>query len=277
MPGTTPWPCTLVIDVSESDAIAMTTSSQALKALYQQRSKHASYQLVHPMVASHLGDTSDLPAGKLERERQAYFDRALPLLGARVLDIGANTGYFSFGALHSGAQHVTCYEGNADHAAFVTHCADVAQLADRLTAHACYFDFLTPVEQTYDVTYCLNVLHHLGDDFGDVNLSLDAARAQMLCCLNHMAGLTRTLVLQLGFNWKGDVRYPLFDRGEKSSLIDFVAHGAADHWVLEEVVVANPASRGYEPISEDNLPRNNQIGEFMNRPLFKLRSRVLTG
>jgi SAM-dependent methyltransferase len=249
--------------------------TSTLKTLYQHRSKHAHYQLVHPMVAALLGDTSDLPAGKLEVERQAYFDRALPLLGARVLDIGCNTGYFSFGALHGGAQHVTCYEGNPEHAAFVAHCAEMAGVADRMTVHSRYFDFLAPVEETYDLTYCLNVLHHLGDDFGDRSLGVDAAKAQMLQSLRNMAAMTRVLVLQLGFNWKGDVRCPLFEGGEKAALIDFVAHGVGDSWTIEEVTVPHPVTRAYEPISEDNLPRNNQIGEFMNRPLFKLRSRVL--
>lgn len=250
-------------------------STPSLKDLYRQQSKHSNYQLVHPTVAALLGDTSDLPAGKLELERQTYFDRALPLLGARVLDIGANTGYFSFGALHSGARHVTCYEGNQEHAAFVAHCAEQAGLSDRLDMNACYFDFLAPITETFDVTYCLNVLHHLGDDFGDQSLSVEAAREQMLKSLRHMAGLTRVLVLQLGFNWKGDVRCPLFEGGEKAALIDFVAQGVGDSWVIEEVTVPNPVTRAYEPISEDNLPRNNQIGEFMNRPLFKMRSRVL--
>lgn len=250
-------------------------STPSLKDLYLQRSKHGNYQLVHPLVAKLLGDTSDLPAGKLEVERQTYFDRALPLLGARVLDIGANTGYFSFGALDSGAQHVTCYEGNQEHAAFVAHCAEQTGLADRLRMNASYFDFLAPVTETFDVTYCLNVLHHLGDDFGDQSLSVDAAREQMIKSLNCMAGLTRVLMLQLGFNWKGDVRCPLFEGGEKAALIDFVAQGVGDSWVIEEVTVPNPVSRVYEPISEDNLPRNNQIGEFMNRPLFKMRSRML--
>lgn len=252
-----------------------TPENQALKDLYLQRSKHASYQLVHPLIAPHMPDIAGLPAGKLEVERQAYFDRSLPLLGARVLDIGANTGYFSFGALQSGASHVTCYEGNAEHAAFVTRGAEMASLSRKLTMNACYFDFLQSFAQPFDVTYCLNVLHHLGDDFGDAGLDMDAARTQMLACLNRMASLTRTLMLQLGFNWKGDIRCALFEGGEKAALIDFVAQGSADHWLIEEVTVPHPVTRVYEPISADNLPRNNQIGEFMNRPLFKLRSRVL--
>jgi SAM-dependent methyltransferase len=253
----------------------MPTSAAALKALYQQHSKHANYQLVHPLVARLLGDTSDLPAGKLEAERQAYFERALPLLGARVLDIGSNTGYFAFGALQGGARHVTCYEGNQEHATFVAQCAELAGLSDKLTMQARYFDFKSPSEQTFDVAYCLNVLHHLGDDFGDRSLGIEAARQQMLAGLRHMAGLASVLVLQLGFNWKGDIKYPLFEGGEKASLIDFVAQGVGDSWTIEEVTVANPVTRAFEPISEDNLPRNNAVGEFMNRPLFKMRSRVL--
>ncbi|MFT3858025.1 MAG: class I SAM-dependent methyltransferase [Aquabacterium sp.] len=256
----------------------MSDHAESLRQLYLQRSKHSSYQLVHPLVARHLGDTSDLPAGKLERERQAYFDRVLPLTGADVLDIGANTGYFSFGALDSGARHVTCYEGNPEHAAFIARSAEVAGLADKIDVHAAYFDFISPLEpsgRVFDVTFCLNVLHHLGDDFGDGRLDMAAARAQMLRCLNHMAHVTHTLMLQIGFNWKGDVRHPLFEGGEKSALIDFVAEGSARNWVIEEVTVPNAATRVYEPINEDNLPRNNQIGEFMNRPLFKMRSRLL--
>jgi SAM-dependent methyltransferase len=254
----------------------MSTPTNTLRDLYLQRSKHASYQLVHPVVAQLLGDTADLPAGKLEQARQAYFERALPLLGARVLDIGANTGYFSFAALQSGAADVVCVEGNPEHAAFLAQSAELTGLASRMKVQARYFDFMAPTEAVYDVTYCLNVLHHLGDDFGDGQLTMDAARAQMLASLRHMAGMTRILMLQLGFNWKGDVRFPLFEGGEKAALIDFVAHGVGDQWTIEEVTVPNPVTHEIEPISEDNLPRNNQIGEFMNRPLFKLRSRVLS-
>jgi len=262
-----------------------TPTRQDLRNLYLQRSKHASYQLVHPLVAPHMPAGDGLPAGKLEVERQAYFERTLTLKDARVLDIGANTGYFSFGALQSGASHVTCYEGNLDHAAFVAYAAEMAGLADRLTMHACYFDFQQPFDQSidllidapFDVTYCLNVLHHLGDDFGDHALDMSAARTQMLRCLNDLAAITRTLMLQLGFNWKGDIRYPLFEGGEKAALIDFVTGGSAAHWRLDEVTVPDPVSRIYEPVSAANLPRNNRIGEFMNRPLFKLRSRLLDG
>lgn len=254
----------------------MSEDPSGLQALYLRRSKHAHYQLVHPLVLVHLDDDRDLPPGKLERERQTYFDHVLPLAGAEVLDIGANTGYFSFGALHSGARHVTCYEGNADHAAFVQQAASATGLASRISVQARYFDFMSPPDRTFDVVYCLNVLHHLGDDFGDAALGIDAARAQMLRCLNNMAAHGRVLMLQLGFNWKGDVRWPLFDGGEKAALIDFVTRGVAGCWHVEEVTVPNPSSKDFEHVCAATLPRNDRVGEFMNRPLFKLRSALLT-
>jgi SAM-dependent methyltransferase len=251
-----------------------TADGQALKALYTVKGKHTIYQQVHPLVAVHLPDQEVIAPGKLDIERQAYFERALTLRGARVLDIGCNSGYFTFGALQAGARHVTCYEGHTEHANFVKYGAELAGLSERVTVHPSYFDFQPAGRDPFDVIYCLNVLHHLGDDFGDASLNIDAARQQMLCCLAQMASMTRTLMLQLGFNWKGDVRHPLFEGGEKAALIDFVAQGSADHWLIEEVTVPHPVSKVYERISADNLPRNNQIGEFMNRPLFKMRSRV---
>jgi len=251
----------------------MNTSTPAtLDALYRQRSKHSSYQLVHPMLAPLLVDADDMPAGKLEVERQRYFARALPLRGASVLDIGANTGYFSFGAIEQGAKRVRCYEGNAQHARFIRGSADRLALGERVDVRHAYYDFNGDAADVFDVGLCLNVVHHLGDDFGDPALTLEQARIHMLDCVNRLAATLRVLMLQVGFNWKGDVRFPLFDGGQKSALIEFVRRGVADHWGIDEIVVPNPATRDYEPLCAANLARNDAIGEFMNRPIFKLRS-----
>ena len=39
-----------------------------------------------------------------------------------------------------------------------------------------------------------------------------------------------------------------------------------------EIVVPDPATRDYEAVNAANIARNDAIGEFMNRPIFKLRS-----
>ncbi len=46
----------------------------------------------------------------------------------------------------------------------------------------------------------------------------------MLCA--PMANSVTTLILQIGFNWKGEVRFPLFAGGEKAAMVDFVQQGA---------------------------------------------------
>ena len=240
-----------------------------LRALYDAQSKHSSYQLIHPTLMPLLGDASGLPAGKQEAQRQRWFDRVVPMAGKSVLDIGANTGYFSFAALHAGARRVRAQEGNAAHARFIAEAARALGAADRLEAVPAYFEFAPQADEHFDVVLCLNVVHHLGDDFGDRALTIAQARARMLDAINALATWTRTLVLQVGFNWKGDRHRPLFEGGEKAALIEFVRAGTASHWRIADIVVADPRAGGeFVPVDAGNLPRNDAIGEFMNRPLF---------
>ncbi len=252
----------------------MTSSTgNGLRALYDAQSKHSSYQLIHPTLLPLLGDTAGLPAGKLEEQRQRFFERAVPMADRTVLDIGANTGYFSFAALQSGARRVRAQEGNAAHARFIDAAARELGVSQRLQVVPAYFDFEPAADERFDVALCLNVVHHLGDDFGDSALTIAQARDQMLMAINAMTAWTRTLVLQVGFNWKGDRHRPLFDGGEKASLIEFVRAGTASHWKIDQIVVADPRFDGeLTPVDAVNLPRNDAIGEFANRPLFVMRA-----
>jgi SAM-dependent methyltransferase len=249
-----------------------TAAAPSLRDRYERRSKHSSYQQVHPMLARAFGNTDGLPPGKRETQRQRYFDRVLRYEGASLLDIGANTGYFSFAAVERGARRVCCYEGNAEHAAFLADGAGLLGLQDRVEVRPRYFEFDGRGER-FDIVLCLNVLHHLGDDFGDPALGMEDARRRMLACLRNLAANARTLVLQIGFNWKGDVRHPLFEGGRKAPLIEFVRSGLGDAWDLQETVVANPETGEYEPAGEHNLGRYDALGEFMNRPIFLLKAR----
>lgn len=249
------------------------TPPDTLAALYARHSKHASYQQLHPRVAALLPEGAAQPAtgGRLEAERQAWFEATLPLAGADVLDIGANTGYFSFGALAAGARHVRSVEGNPDHAALLHEAGARLGLQARLEVQSGYYDFASDTRR-HDIVLCLNVLHHLGDDFGERGLGIEQARARMQDCLRHLAGVTRWLVLQTGFNWKGDRRQPLYPNGLKAELVAHVAAMAEGDWAIEEVVVVDPASRRYVPMDEARAARFDALGEFMNRPLFRMRS-----
>jgi hypothetical protein len=118
----------------------------------------------------------------------------------------------------------------------------------------------------------LNVLHHLGDDFGDRRLGVEAARARMAEALRALAGVCDTLAFQLGFNWKGDRTQPLFANGTKAEIVDFVQRAAAGVWDVEAAAIARGAS-DYTPLRPGNLGRFDEMGEFANRPLFVMRAR----
>ncbi|KAA6184675.1 class I SAM-dependent methyltransferase [Thiohalocapsa marina] len=244
---------------------------RSLQRLMQMHSKHSDYQLLHPSLGALLGDLPQ-PVGKHEAQRQRYMAQRLSLRGLSLLDIGANTGYFSFAALEAGAARVVSQEGNAEHAHFIALAAQSLGVNDRLEVRPHYYSFTDPSAERFDVTLCLNVLHHLGDDFGDQTLSLDEAKAQMRFALNRLARHTRHLWMQLGFNWKGDRHRPLFAGGTKAELIDHVRQGVQGHWRIDDIAVVNPQTREHEPINDHNLQRFDSLGEFLNRPLFRLTS-----
>lgn len=246
-----------------------------LRQRYDAHSKHSSYQLVHPSLMPWMGPPEGLPAGKQEPQRQQVMAQLMSPRGRSVLDIGANTGYFSFAALEAGARRVVAQEGNAEHAQFLASAGQHLGAQERFSVRPSYYDFGAAHTEFFDICLCLNVLHHLGDDFGDPALSIEQARQQMLDGLNRLARTTHTLFLQIGFNWKGQVAHPLFAGGEKSALIDFVTRGTAGTWRIDDILVASGFGGAYEPLSGRNAPRDDRLGEFLNRPLFHMTSLVL--
>lgn len=242
-----------------------------LRHLAEARSKHCSYQLLHPLLSPVVGPNYN-PQGKLECERCDLMERELPFRDRIVLDIGANTGYFSIHAAHSGARHVTAIEGNAEHAEFLETASRYLGLSDRLSVVHDYFDFEQSPADRADITLCLNVLHHVGDDFGTVATTATDAKQLMMRHLNGLAASTRFAWLQLGFNWMGDRDKPLFSEGTKSEVIDFVTAGVAGVWTVVGIWTYAPEACGYVEASGEALRRRDDIGEFSNRPMFLLQS-----
>lgn len=245
--------------------------------LYQRTSKHSNYQVLSDTLAPLLGNDAVSVRSRHERERLAYLLSKVPVEGLHVADIGGNTGYFSFELLARGARRVDYFEGNAAHRDFVSAAADRLGLADRLHTHQRYVAFEAGELPPVDCTLLLNVLHHLGDDFGDPALAKEAARQRMLQCLATLARTSRTAVFQLGFNWKGDRQQPLFAGGTKAEMIAFIEQGIAADW---EVVTIGVAERDgnqtvFRDLCDRNLARDDTLGEFLNRPIFILRSRHL--
>lgn len=212
-----------------------------------------------------------------ETARLAYLASKLSFSGLRVADVGGNTGFFSFELLDRGAHRVDYYEGNKAHHDFVRAAAQQLGLGERLRTFNRYVTFTQDELAGTDCTLLLNVLHHLGADFGDARLNKDAAKQNILSCLAALSRQTRQLVFQLGFNWKGDRHQPLFDHGTKAKLIDFVTQGTAADWTIQSVGVAEKSGDTvtFHDLNSANLARADALGEFLNRPIFIMRSKHL--
>lgn len=235
------------------------------------RSKHSHYQALHPKVLSKLTVPSDYrPKSLLEAERDDFTAEHLSYDGARVADIGANTGYFSIAALERGAASVDAYEGNPQHAAFLRDSAELLRMTDVLQVHERYVTFEPYDIPEYDISICYNVLHHLGDDFRS-GLTLQQATEAMSQALRTLVTYSRTCLFQMGFNWKGNRALPLTKEGTKSEIIEFVR--ASLSGLDAELVVGCfvPETGTYQIAGHDNLPRFDDLGEFLNRPIFVIR------
>lgn len=271
-----PTPKRCLVDIEGFMSTIMTssnrkTSAAALNQLLASRSKHSNYQELHPCLRDFLGPQQS-PIGKFESARWDYMAAHGDFQDKTIIDIGANTGFFCMAAISAGASSVIAIEGNKEHADFMLHAARLLGWQDRFTILNEYYDFGANRNFNADIAICLNVLHHLGDDFGNSHLSQEQACQEIGESLRLLARNARNCWFQMGFNWKGDRLKPLFPRGLKVDLIDFVTSACANVWSIEKVAIYNPATRAYEDANDKLMDRFDDIGEFLNRPLFFLQN-----
>lgn len=240
-----------------------------IQELVESKSKHSDYQVLHKWLQRYIDNTYQ-PVGKSEKERQVFIKKHINIKEKSVLDIGANTGFFTFSAVENGALDVTAIEGNAEHANFIVKASKLLNLSN-IEVKNIYYDFFIESKKSYDVCFCLNVLHHLGDDFGSKELNVKEAKSEISKALNNLSNSCELLWFQLGFNWKGDINQPLFLKGLKSELIEFVEDSIANVWDIQKIGIYNPITDLYELQRPELLEKYDSIGEFRNRPLFLLK------
>jgi hypothetical protein len=244
--------------------------------LYHKTSKHSHYQVVATPLKEIIPDDMQNIRSRWEEERLRYIDKHLPCKDISLADIGGNTGYFTLEFIHRGAKAAAFIEGNKAHSDFVREAASALGWQDKVTIHPWYMTFEDDISLIeVDVTLLLNVLHHVGDDYGDQSQSISAAKRSVLRSLYLLSYRTKYLAFQLGFNWKGDINLPLFEGGTKRELINFVEYGVRGSWEINNIGAAEKINGTvtYNEINSDNVKRNDSLGEFLNRPLFIMESK----
>ena len=231
--------------------------------------KHYRYHILPPRIVP----TGNKSTFFYEKERLDYFSNYLDFKDKSILDIGCNCGFFILELLGKGASEATGYEGKKLCCDFVKAAAEVLGDSGKVTIHNEYFEF-EKNQLRFDIGILFNVLHHLGDDYGDSSMSIENAKRGILRQLNSMSETVDELVFQIGFNWQGNIKTCLFEQGTKAELIQFISNGVAPFWKIIAIGIPEKVDGvvHYRDLSEENLPRDDSLGEFLNRPIFVMRS-----
>jgi SAM-dependent methyltransferase len=255
----------------------MTTKEELIR-YYSKKSKHSQYQELPSSLIPILGGHATPTKTRWESERLRYILNKVDVKGKSILDIGGNTGFFTFELLNAGAQHIDYYEGNKDHVDFVSRAAEVLEVNNNISINHRYYSFEESNQEFYDIVLLLNVLHHFGDDYGNKDKTLEESRKEIIYQLNSFKNKTDFLVFQLGFNWRGNPAYCLFENGTKQEMIDFINEGTKDNWDIIATGIAERegGAMAYQECNHKNILRDDSLGEFLNRPIFILSSRAVS-
>ncbi|RUR40112.1 hypothetical protein [Vreelandella populi] len=249
---------------------------EKLTALYQKTSKHSNYQTLPDCLKNLISEQSITTKSRFEKERFDYIQRVLHFKDKKIMDIGGNTGYFTFQSIAEGAKNANYVEGNKTHAEFVQAASRALKWNEKISITSEYYNFENSVAdgEHFNIVLLLNVLHHLGDDYGVEN-SIPVVKSKIIEQLNSIANITHFCVFQLGFNWKGDREMGLFENGQKREMIDYLVKGTQNNWDIINIGIPEIIDNKivYCDANNQNLDRNNSLGEFLNRPLFILEAK----
>lgn len=252
----------------------MDLRTKKLEELYANKSRHSHYQILASNIEN-LVHYDKPEKSKYEKERLDYIKQRVAFENKKILDIGGNTGYFTFESCRDNPKSVDYFEGNKEHAEFVKLASEIIGLSNIINVNSDYFLF-EKQEKIWDVVFFLNVIHHIGFDF-EKNVTSINVRKKMIEHINCMAEYSKIMIFQMGFNWYGNIEKCLFDNGTKKEMIDYLKEGTKDYWEIKNIGI--PVKKGenfiYEEINLRNSKRIDEYGEFLNRPLFIFKSNLV--
>lgn len=216
-------------------------SKETLLDLWHSTGKHGVYQQLPHFLSRDFGGI-EAPIDERwrgDRSRLDYLRTRLDFKGLRVVDIGANTGFFSLTLAHDDQAQVTAVEPDPANRDFLKAVGRHYGLENLAVAD-------TPVTletvdslPASDLVLLLNVLHHAGEDFDSTWVrSPEALQDYMAGYLGQLAQITRRLVFQLGYNWRGNKATPILPVRHPFEMIDYLrVVFERSGWVMDTVAV----------------------------------------
>jgi SAM-dependent methyltransferase len=230
-----------------------------LHQLYADKSKHSVYQNIPVFVRDAFGYVETInEQWRGDSARWKYMREFMDFSNQSVLDIGANTGFFTLSLAHEYNDSIfTALEGNTNHAEFIRLVTEQFGLKNiRIRIQYLDFEKLDLLGQ-YDTILLFNVMHHAGADF-DSNL-VPSEKELFDYLVRYMSKLkehSSRIVYQMGYNWGGNKQHPIVplkdDAGKYIYTCRFLRRAG---WTIQ--AIATTYGRKGDPIVyHKNLPED---------------------
>ncbi len=274
----------------------MSTLHEDLRRLYYDASKHSAYQSVPEFVEAELGFTVPLDHNwRSDKPRYEYLVNHLDFRGRRVIDIGANTGYFTLNLARTYGARVVAYEANPNHCEIIERIVEEFGVAGvRVYARGIGVDDVRKLDST-DIVLFSNVAHHAGHDYDEIQVpERRAVYAHLVAYAGRLAERAEQLVFQMGYNWGGNKAEPIVAVPDNYGKLVYTVGGLETAgWRIDRVAMAFRDANGIafvdvdwrailEAGSEPSIERSTDaraalcrygisqdgMSEFYRRPLF---------
>ena len=284
-------------DIEDSTMNAQAQARQSLEQLYAETSKHAQYQTLPDELAKKLGVQFEVnEAWRGDRPRYPLLKEFIQQgPSASVLDVGANTGFFSLSlAADLKASAITACELNSTHAKIIRFLAEIGGYSPfHVTEQPADLQHVDAFGH-FDVALHLNILHHAGHDFDKADVPDRGSFMQY--GVRYLSGFRATadrMVFQMGYNWGGNKELPLVALNDQAGKVRFTMElldGAG--WDVQAIGLAKrdgaDAAVVLEKFAPDSLPSDpseldsflkarygeHLWSEFYQRPLWFCKSRT---
>ena len=251
--------------------------------LYHDESKHSIYQSMPIFVQESLDiEVKVNQEWRGDVERYNYLVKHVDFNNKTIMDIGANTGYFSLNIAKHFAKEVIAYEPNENHGKVIKMLADFCKVENLKTKYeGVAFDNLKDIENS-DILLHFNVMHHAGHDFDSTYVEkIEFLKKYSIDYLKQLRTKTKKIIYQMGYNWGGNKKTPIFPEINGAEMIKGVEKLCNESgWKIESIGLSKRADGKiiYEhfafPLKEEVLKSLNAkqegLSEFYKRPIFIL-------
>jgi len=247
--------------------------------LLLENAKHTTYQMLPPCVKDQDNRFGRLIGTQRQDEkRYDWLKSNMPSLTGRVIDIGANLGYFSFRTLQDYQVNIVAYEPYKPHAkaiSIIRKLCDFEAKQMKVVDQGIGLREIEALPQA-DLLILLNVIQHAGEDYDqDLVDNIQNWRSYAVNYLTKLRSKADKLFFQMGYTWLGYAGKLCKDE----NIIDFTASLLVDAgWQIKSCGIIKDFS---EPFTYQNydiaLTTHNKV--FLPKQnrnfFFKVKRKVL--